>query len=380
MTRRGKRRRIDTGIFEDASGISIIAYGKEVRMPLESSHGELLRRRAALIDELVEDDPSIGAAPGTLRRDIPRYLELAKHLADPKNSRRAHLHAWLPYIGDKIRRHVSKHDILKIRGQWIDQGVAPKTINNRVSALRTLYSTLDGDGARSPLDHIRPLPIHRSPAVSVPSASILEVDAKLQEHEALGLLRDSKTRARFRVRAATGRRPSEIMRAQPEDVDLRRRVWTPRDGKGGFTPGIYLTADMVEAWKLFIEADAWGKFDTYSQARVLRNCGWLENVRPYNLRHSVGIAMSESGVDLADIQQAMGHKHISTTRAHYVPVINARLQAAGKTLEGRLPWKNQSSPRGVSTRNVEPLVIPSKIKQRFHGSNPSHTGRKRRKS
>jgi site-specific recombinase XerD len=57
----------------------------------------------------------------------------------------------------------------------------------------------------------------------------------------------------------------------------------------------------------------------------------------------VGIAMSESGVDLADIQQAMGHKHISTTRAHYVPVINARLQAAGKTLEGRLPWKERKN-------------------------------------
>jgi hypothetical protein len=131
MTRRGRRRRIDTGIFSDDSGISIIAYGKEVRMPLESSHGELLRRRAALIDELVEDDPSIGAAAGTLRRDIPRYLELAKHLADPKNSRRAHLNAWLPYIGDKVRRHISKHDILKIRGQWIEWGIAPITCTNR---------------------------------------------------------------------------------------------------------------------------------------------------------------------------------------------------------------------------------------------------------
>jgi integrase len=342
MTRRGKRRRIDTGLFEDESGVSVIAYGKEVRMPLESSHGELLRRRAALIDELVEDDPSIGATPGTLYKDIPRYLELAT-LADPKKSRRAHLNAWLPALGDKPRRRITTHDILRLRSEWSRAGVAPKTINNRVSALRTLYKTLDGPQARTPADHVKPLPIHRSPAVSVSSASILAVDAKLQEHEALGLLRDSKTRARFRVRAATGRRPSEIMRAQPEDVDLRRKVWTPRDGKGGFTPGIYLTADMVAAWKLFIEADAWGKFDTYSMARVLRNCGWLENVRPYNLRHSVGIALSEQGIDLADVQQMMGHRNISTTRMHYVPVINARLQAAGKTLEGRLPWKERKA-------------------------------------
>jgi integrase len=341
MTRRGKRQRIDTGIFWDSSGYSVIAYGKEVRMPLDSTRGELLRRRAELIDELVEQDPSIGAAPGTLRKDIPRYLELAKHLADPRNSRRAHLNAWLELLGDKPRRRITDHDIRRVRGQWLDAGIAPKTINNRVSALRALYRTLDGPQARTPADHIRPLPIHRTPAVAVPSALILAVDAKLQEHEARGLLRDSKTRARFRVRAATGRRPSEIMRAQPEDVDLRRKVWTPRDGKGGFTPGIYLTQDMIEAWKLFIEADAWGKFDTYSMARVLRNCGWLENVRPYNLRHSVGIALSEQGIDLADVQQMMGHRNISTTRMHYVPVIRARLEAAGKTLEGRLPWKER---------------------------------------
>jgi hypothetical protein len=38
------------------------------------------------------------------------------------------------------------------------------------------------------------------------------------------------------------------------------------------------------------------------------------------------------------------------------------------------------SPRRVSTRQVEPLVTPSKIKQRLHGSEPSHNRRKRSKS
>jgi hypothetical protein len=42
--------------------------------------------------------------------------------------------------------------------------------------------------------------------------------------------------------------------------------------------------------------------------------------------------------------------------------------------------RETSSPRGVSTRHMEPLVIPSKNKQRLHESEPSNTGRKRRKS
>ena len=50
------------------------------------------------------------------------------------------------------------------------------------------------------------------------------------------------------------------MRAEPADVDLTQRVWRPRDGKGGWGPGIYLNDDMMAAWELFVEADAWGFF------------------------------------------------------------------------------------------------------------------------
>jgi integrase len=376
MGRNGKRLRIDTGIFRDGAGFSVIAFGKEVRMPLGSSRGELLRRRAELIEALADDDPSLGAAPGTLRKDIPRYLALAKHLVDPKGSRKAHLAAWLPALGDVPRRQITTHDLLRVRGEWIAAGIKPKTCNNRVSALRSLYKTLDGRDATI-FRTVQPLPSHRTPAVSVPAADILAVDLKLQAHEHQGWLRDKKTRARFRVRAATGRRPSEIMRAQPEDVDLKRRIWTPRDGKGGFTPGIYLTDDMVAAWQLFIEADAWGPFNTGSMAEVLRNCGWRANVRPYNLRHSVGIALSESGVDLADVQQMMGHKHIATTRQHYVPVLNSRMQHAAKQLEGRLPW---SVPRDGSMRDVEPRKKTRKNKQSDAGATAAPTRSKSRKS
>ena len=39
------------------------------------------------------------------------------------------------------------------------------------------------------------------------------------------------------VFATTGKRPSEVQRTEPPDVDLERHVWIPRDGKGGFYPG-----------------------------------------------------------------------------------------------------------------------------------------------
>ena len=35
----------------------------------------------------------------------------------------------------------------------------------------------------------------------------------------------------------------------------------------------------------------------------------------------------------------MGHTRIATTRKFYVPVLGARLEAAGKAIEGRIGWR-----------------------------------------
>jgi integrase len=93
---------------------------------------------------------------------------------------------------------------------------------------------------------------------------------------------------------------------------------------------------MLEAWRVFAQAGAWGVFNTGSQAEVLRAAGWPDHSRPYNLRHSVGIGLSESGVDLADVSGWLGHSRVQTTRSAYVPVLNSRMQRAAIAIEGRL--------------------------------------------
>lgn len=145
------------------------------------------------------------------------------------------------------------------------------------------------------------------------------------------------------VLASTGRRKSELERAKLEDVDLERRVWLVRDGKGGWSPGIYLNDDMVTAWKVFIAAAAWGAWNAGSMARTLRKAGWPKTIRPYNMRHAVGLALSEAGIDLSDVQVHMGHTRIATTRKFYVPVLTSRLEAAGKAIEGRISWETEEA-------------------------------------
>ncbi len=170
------------------------------------------------------------------------------------------------------------------------------------------------------------------------------------------MLKSAKTRARFRVFVSTGKRPCEIMRAQPGDVDLTARVWVPRDAKGGFCPGVYLNDDMRAAWALFIEAEAWGPYNHGAFARTLRQAGWPVGVRLYQARHTTWMIASERGIDLADIATGAGHTDSRMTRRMYVPVLNSRLQTMSERLDGRFQgW------------NVVPMYAPDhkrKIKRR----------------
>lgn len=347
---RGTRRRLATGIYRDAHGIALVVFagGRQVehRVPPGESLPALKRRRAALALELRAQAPT-PTPRGTFEADVRRYLELVPHLVG-FDSRRAELRAWAALYGTRPRHTLTRQDVLHARATWTAAKVAPKTINNRVTALRAMYHLLDGDEAITPADRVRQLPVALPPPVAVDAAIIGKVYAQLQAFEADGRLRDGKTRARFRLMAETGRRPSEIMRAEPADIDRHRGVWLVRDGKGGFTPGgVYLTPSIRAAVDEFIAADAWGEYNTGSFAQVLRAAGWPADIRPYNLRHSVGMALADAGADHVDIAAALGHKDLSTTRRHYVGIRASRTRAALERIAGRIAYADMAPRHGT---------------------------------
>jgi integrase len=344
MPRKGSRQTIERGVYRDSSGYEVrVVVGGHLysdRMPKDSSLDELRRRLAQLKATGLTETPK--AERGTLFADAKRYLKLIQHLESWKD-REAHLSAWCARLGHVYRHRIARADVLAARVTWLKQPLAPKTINHRVATLRHLYRTLDGKSAPTPCDDITPLEVPKTPIVRITNAVIIAVDQKLQEMEArrTGPPWNAKTRARFRVFVSTGKRPIEIMRAKPGDVNLEARVWVPRDAKGGFCPGVYLNDDMLEAWKLFIAADAWGRYSTGQFANTIRSAGWPEGVRPYQARHSTWITASELGIDLQDIATGAGHKDPRMTRKAYVPVLNSRLQTMSERLDGRFGgWKS----------------------------------------
>jgi integrase len=339
---RGTRHRIATNVYKDDLGIgAIVRLRGHKPKELRFQHGTALKEIRKDMERWAARMHTARPTPsrGTLAADAVIYERLTRHLASWRE-RRSEVRALVRALGDRRRSQITKADVLEMRTAWLQAGVAPATVNHRVATLRNLFRVLDGKRVESPCDEITDLPVPRTPIQRVSVETILAVDAKLQEHEQRGWLRNAKTRARYRVLVSTGRRPSEIARAQPTDVDLEARVWVPRDGKGGYTPGLYLNDDQLAAWQLFIEAAAWGTFREGAFVRTLRTAGWPADVRPYQARHTFGITLSEAGVDLDDVGAALGHKRRETTRKHYVPVLGSRMQALSESLSGRFNgWK-----------------------------------------
>lgn len=318
---RSKRTKIAVGIYKDAAGFSICwqESGKqqEARYPLDTPKYRLTDFRRAQI-ERVAKQPKVDTRHG-LARDVVRYLKLRKGRPSYK-SERSHLRAWVHRYPRKSRWALTREDCQQAVAEWRAAGKSAQTLRHRVKLLLRVYRTLDGPRVETPVDDIEvPTPAVPRPR-AIPDDIVCAVATQLHEREATdGRMRNGKTRARYLVLATTGQRPAQLKRAVAADVDIERRLWFVRPAKGDRGAVVYLNDDMLAAWQLFIRVKAWGAFDSRSFVKTLHRAGWPRHIRPYNLRHSVGVALSELGVELADILGAHGapiaRRHADVLRA-----------------------------------------------------------------
>jgi len=146
-----------------------------------------------------------------------------------------------------------------------------------------------------------------------------------------------KTLARLRVIALTGMRHSQVMRLEKDHVYVDHDppyLVVVDPGKDGEPHAKPLTADGVEAFRLFGRVSAWGRFSQSSVYKSWRQACTEAEVpffNPYKLRHSYATALRAQGMDLADVQELMGHKSASTTR-RYAMVAPKKLTAAAELL------------------------------------------------
>jgi integrase len=272
----------------------------------------------------------------TLSADISRYMAVMKRRLEHPDHRENEIKAWLPRFGERRRDTIEGEEVRQQIVSWETEGLAASTINHRLSALSQLFEVLDGNKAYNPVREVARLkepaakPDGRSPETIQKVFAALEARVKRQN-------RGWKTLARLKVIALTGMRHSQVMRLERDHVFLDHDppfVVVADPGKDGAPHAKPLTPDGVDAFKLFVSADAWGSFSqsaAYKSWKQACEDAGVPFFNPYKLRHSYATALRAQGMDLADVQELMGHKSATTTR-RYAMVAPKKLAAAADLL------------------------------------------------
>jgi len=215
-----------------------------------------------------------------------------------------------------------------------DLGLATTTISRQISAIRTYFKFLVGEGlaARDPSERLEsPKRWRTLPAV----LSVAEVEKLLQApntDEPLAI----RDRAMLEFAYATGVRVSELVALKLQDIvfeDGLARVF----GKGAkerlvpvgrralgavslYAREIRPTLDRGQGrGVLFLNArgtplsrvGAWGVIKANA-----RRAGLAKRVTPHTLRHTFATHLLEGGADLRAVQEMLGHVDLATTQLY----------------------------------------------------------------
>jgi integrase len=133
-------------------------------------------------------------------------------------------------------------------------------------------------------------------------------------------------------------RHSQVGRLTREDIWLDHDpplVIVNQPGKDGNPHWKPLTAEAVEAFRMFIEKDALGEFSAssvYKSWKLACDEAGVPFFNPYRLRHTYATTLRAGGMDLADVQELVGHTSSKTT-ARYAMVSAPKLMTARTTLD-----------------------------------------------
>jgi integrase len=280
---------------------------------------------------------------GSLARDVVDYLALVQTM--PSLAQRTYdLGCWVTALGaGRPRRGIQARELATALNEWRASGLAPGTCNRRRTALMSLWHRLDGKSAPNPL---RDVPRFREPD-ALPRGRPYRLLERI-----LRAMAPSKTRARLKAIAYLAIAQSELKR-----VD-RLQHWNRKAGtlvitgrqKGAGTPTrvIKLTTKGTAALREMDRQEAWGTFSNSTLgrrwhaaiARVRLEVPDLPDVRPYDLRHSLGTEIYRLTGDLKAVKEYLGHASLKTSERYmHAAVAEGVARAAAAFNQAHRPRK-----------------------------------------
>lgn len=260
---------------------------------------------------------------GSSRHTVDSYLRDVTRLAEYATSRGAD-------APDRLSAAQLREFIYFLK----DLGLAPTTIRRQISAIRTYFKFLIGEGitVRDPSERIESPKRWRTLPAVLTVAEIDKLLAAPNTDEPLAI----RDRALLEFAYATGVRVSELVGVKLQDVHFQdgvARVW----GKGSkqrlvpvgrralgavalYAREIRPTLDRGKGRGiLFLNArgtplsrvGAWGVI-----RGTARLAGIAKRVTPHTLRHTFATHLLEGGADLRAVQEMLGHADLSTTQLY----------------------------------------------------------------
>jgi integrase len=373
---RGKRTRISSGVYKDASGLSAtvsVARGlqREKRFPLGTALGIIKRWRQVTAERLRANRPHIVA--GTLAADVQVYLATLIDRPALQALRRVHLAWWVARFPNRsrhtlrapeLRTALAEFAVTRIQ-RWPNRPPAlptPASVRHYRTALYSLWTALDGKDAPNPLRDVKPArsedPKPRALSYEIIDGILAAMPERGQGLRNLPRSDVSKTKARLKVQAYVGLPSKQVMLLREGDVNWQEPsvlVEGRRKGKGTHTTRLPLVPQAVAALREFFDAKAEGPFSTSSVRQSFRRAcrayvnqiavkepheaqrlaAILKGVRPYDLRHSY-LTLTYLASEDIHATQKMG-QHSDPRMTNRLAAVDPRLKAAAARLAQMLP-------------------------------------------
>ena len=220
-----------------------------------------------------------------------------------------------------------------------DLGLSPASIRRQISAVRTYYRYLLGEGYAS-VDPSAQLELPKGWRTLPDVLTVDEVEQLIAAHHPGNML-GWRDRAFLEVAYATGARVSELIGLELTDVLLEDGLVCVigKGNKQRMVPVLPAVHDAVDAYlaqvpfglepasPLFVGVRGKRLNAGVVQAKmrsVRRVLGLPDTATPHALRHSFATHLLAGGGDLRTIQELLGHASLSTTQ-RYTEVDGARL-------------------------------------------------------
>lgn len=236
---------------------------------------------------------------------------------------------------------ISEIDHLTIREWMSELHNAQKTkssIARKLAALRTFFQFLVREGTLE----LNPAKLVSTPRLEKKLPKHLSIEEAIRFIETPDLETElgKRDRAMLELMYATGVRVAELTTLNLADVDFRNQLIrvTGKRRKQRIVPFGDPAAEAIRNYltvrdKFLFNApvskrDDEALFLNYQGTRIttrsvgrmvekyIRICAGMHNISPHALRHSFATHLLDSGADLRDIQELLGHARLSTTQVY----------------------------------------------------------------